>query len=283
MVSTWADGNHYKRMLERNIFPALGNKPISELLPKDILVCVRLVEGRGAINTAHRTLRVCGMVFRYAVATGRIERDITADLKGALPPAKTVHFAAITDPQPLGALLRAIDAYSGTFTVKSALQLAPLVFVRPGELRRAEWAHIDLSAKEWRYFVTKTQVQHIVPLSTQAIEILTPLHRVTGRGRYAFPSQKYPDGSKPMSDMALSTALRTMGYSPETMSIHGFRAVARTLLDEVLGFRPDFVEHQLAHAVRDPNGRAYNRTAHLPERHKMMQVWSDYLDGLKGI
>jgi integrase len=281
-VDTWADnGNRTKRMLERNIFPWLGSKPITDILPKNILECLRRIEDRGTIETAHRTLQICGQVFRYAVATGRADRDITPDLRGALPPAKGGNFASMTDPKQAAPLLRAIDDYTGSFIVKSALQLAPLVFVRPGELRQAEWAHIDLDAKEWRYLVTKTQTQHIVPLSGQAIEILTSLHPLTGNGRFVFPSARTPNGSRAMSDVALLAALRRMGFDKTEMTIHGFRAMARTILDEVLGFRVDFIEHQLAHAVKDPNGRAYNRTAHLPERHKMMQLWADYLDGLK--
>lgn len=178
-------------------------------------------------------------------------------------------------------MLRAIEAYEGTYIVKCALRLAPLVFVRPGELRAAEWAHIDFDKKEWRYKVTKTKTDHIVPLSTQAIEILSSLKPYTINGRYVFPSARVSDGSRPMSDVALLAALRRMGISKEEATIHGFRALARTILDEVLQFRPDFIEHQLAHAVRDPNGRAYNRTAHLEERRKMMQVWADYLDKIK--
>jgi integrase len=195
--------------------------------------------------------------------------------------AKAGHFSAVTEPKQAAELLRVIDSYTGTFVVKSALQLAPLVFVRPGELRQAEWEHIDLDAKEWRYLVTKTKTQHIVPLSKQAVEILTTLYPLTGKGRFVFPSARTPNGSRAMSDVALLAALRRMGISKDEMTVHGFRALARTVLDEVLGFRPDFIEHQLAHAVRDPNGRAYNRTAHLPERHKMMQQWADYLDSLK--
>jgi integrase len=177
--------------------------------------------------------------------------------------------------------LRSIDDYNGSYIVKSALQLAPLVFVRPGELRQAEWEHIDFEAKEWRYLVTKTNTQHIVPLSKQAIEVLSNLKPLTGNGRYVFPSARTPNGTRAMSDVALLAALRRMGYDKSEMTVHGFRAIARTILDEVLKFRPDYIEHQLAHAVRDPNGRAYNRTEHLPERHKMMQAWADYLDGLK--
>lgn len=187
----------------------------------------------------------------------------------------------MTDPQQVAILLKAIDIYSGSFAVKSALQLAPLVFVRPSELRQAEWQHIGFETKEWRYLVTKTQTPHIVPLSTQAIEILTNIHPLTGHGRFVFPSARTPNGSRAMSDMAMLAALRRMGFEKKEMTIHGFRAMARTILDEVLGFRPDFIEHQLAHAVRDANGRAYNRTSHLPDRHKMMQSWSDYLDKLK--
>lgn len=281
-VDTWADkNNRSKRMLERNIFPWLGSKPITDILPMDILTCLRRVEDRGTIETAHRCLQLCGQVFRYAVATGRVDRDITPDLRGALPVAKGDNFASITDPKEAAPLLRAIDTYTGSFIVKSALQLAPLVFVRPGELRQAEWEHIDFDDKEWRYFVTKTKTQHIVPLSKQALDILTNLKPLTGNGRYVFPSARTPNGSRPLSDVALLAALRRMGFTKDEMSVHGFRAMARTILDEVLEFRVDFIEHQLAHAVKDANGRAYNRTAHLPARHEMMQSWSDYLDSLK--
>ena len=268
-------------MLERDVFPWLGSKTITDILPIDILTCVRRVEDRGTIETAHRVLQICGQVFRYGVQTSRVDRDITPDLRGALPVAKGGHFASLTEPKDAAPLLRAIDIYTGSFVVKSALQLAPLVFVRPSELRQAEWAHIDIETKEWRYFVTKTETDHIVPLSKQAIDILTKLQPLTGNGRFVFPSARTPNGSRPMSDMAMLAALRRMGFTKDEMSVHGFRAMARTILDEVLGFRVDFIEHQLAHAVRDANGRAYNRTSHLPDRHKMMQSWSDYLDGLK--
>jgi integrase len=175
--------------------------------------------------------------------------------------------------------MRAIDSYEGSLTVRCALRLAPLVFVRPGELRHAEWTAMDLDAGEWRYTVTKTNTPHIVPLSSQAVAILRELKPLTGRGRYVFSSGR--SSQRPMSDMAILAAMRRMGIAKDEMSGHGFRAMARTILDEVLGFRPDFIEHQLAHAVRDPNGRAYNRTAHLVERRKMMQAWADYLDKLK--
>ncbi|MGZ8910994.1 MAG: tyrosine-type recombinase/integrase [Methylococcaceae bacterium] len=281
-VESWSQkNNRSKRMLERNIFPWLGGKPITDILPRHILDCLRRIEDRGTIETAHRTLQICGQVFRYAVATGRADRDITPDLRGALPPAKSEHFAAITEPKAVAELLRAISSYQGSLPAVCALKLAPLVFVRPGELRAAEWQHIDLDAKEWRYFVSKTSIQHIVPLSSQSVAILEELRPLTGHGRYVFPSERTPRGDRCMSENTLNAALKRLAYGKDVMTAHGFRAMARTILDEVLGFRPDFIEHQLAHAVRDPNGRAYNRTAHLPERHKMMQQWADYLDGLK--
>jgi integrase len=194
---------------------------------------------------------------------------------------KGEHFAAVTEPKQVAELLRTTDGYQGTFAVACALRLAPLVFVRPGELRHAQWADIDIDNAEWRYLVTKTKTQHIVPLSTQALTILRELHAVTGNGRYVFPSARNPRGDKPMSDNAILAAMRRMGIGKDEMSGHGFRAMARTILDEVLQVRPDLIEHQLAHAVKDANGRAYNRTAHIPERRKMMQLWADYLDGLK--
>jgi len=212
------------------------------------------------------------------VATGRAERDPSGDLRGALTPVKGEHFAAITEPGKVGALLHALNDYQGTQTVAAALRLAPLVFVRPGELRNALWAEIDLDAAEWRYHVTKTDSDHIVPLARQAVEILRDLHALTGHGLYVFPGAR--TNGRPMSDNAILAALRRMGIDKEEMSGHGFRAMARTILDEVLNVRVDLIEHQLAHAVRDANGRAYNRTAHLPERRKMMQQWADYLDNI---
>lgn len=269
------------RRLERDVFPWLGGRPIANITAPQLLEVIRRIEDRGALETAHRALQNCGQVFRYAVATGRAERDPSGDLRGALPPVKGNHFASVTEPQKVAEVLRAMDGYEGTLPVRCALRLAPLVFVRPGELRHAEWADIDLDAAEWRYTVKKTNTPHIVPLSCQAVDILRELQPLTGKGRYVFPCARNPKGDKPMSDNAILAAMRRMGISKEEMSGHGFRAMARTILDEVLGFRPDFIEHQLAHAVRDPNGRAYNRTAHLPERRKMMQGWADYLDKLK--
>lgn len=272
-------GERTLRRLERDAFPWIGARPVGEVTAPELLAVVRRIESRGALETAHRALANCGQVFRYAVATGRAERDPSRDLRGALPPVKGTHFAAVTDPARLGELLRVIDGYSGSFTVRCALRLAPLVFVRPGELRAAEWADIDLDAAEWRYTATKTGTPHIVPLARQAAEILRELQPLTGRGRFLFPSARTP--RRPMSDNAILGALRRMGVGKDEMSGHGFRATARTILDEVLGVRPDYIEHQLAHAVRDPNGRAYNRTAHLPERRRMMQQWADYLDKLR--
>lgn len=280
-AATWTPGHAARilRRLEADIFPRIGGRPVIEVTPPELLAALRRVENRGALETAHRELQTCGQIFRYAVATGRAERDVSQDLRGALPPVKGKHLAAMTEPDQVAGLLRMIDAYQGTPQVVAALKLAPLVFVRPGELRNAEWKDFDLDAAEWRYMVTKTGTQHIVPLCTQALDILRDLHPITGSGRFVFPSAR--SGKRPMSDNAVLAALRRMGVGKDEMSGHGFRAMARTILDEVLGFRPDYIEHQLAHAVKDPNGRAYNRTAHLPERHKMMQAWADYLDALR--
>lgn len=269
------------RRLERDIFPWLGSRPIAEIKAHDLLSTVRRIESRGAVETAHRALQNCSQVFRYAIATGRAERDPTPDLRGALPPVKETHLAAMTDPKDVAALLRAIDGYEGSYVTKSALRLAPLLFVRPGELRKAEWVEFDLDSAEWNIPAERMKMRepHLVPLSTQAVATLRELHPLTGKGRYVFPGAR--TNSRPMSDNAVLAALRRMGFSKDEMTGHGFRAMARTILDEVLGVRPDFIEHQLAHAVRDPNGRAYNRTAHLVERKKMMQLWADYLDKLK--
>jgi integrase len=261
--------------------PWIGKKPIADLLPRDLLACLRRVEDTGAIYSAKKALQMYGQIWRYSVASGRCDRDITHDLKGALSSTSKRHFASLTEPKDVAALLRAIDGYSGSFVVKCALQLAPMLFQRPGELRAMEWQHVDLIAGEWRYLVTKTQIQHIVPLSTQAIEILGSIHPLTCHGRYVFPSERTPSGVRCISENTLNGALRRLGYSKDEMTAHGFRAMARTILDEVLGFRPDFIEQQLAHSVRDPLGRAYNRTKHLPERRAMMQDWSDYLYTLK--
>ena len=261
------------RRLERDIFPWIGGRPIADVTAPELLAAVQRIEKRGALETAHRALGNCGQVFRYAIATGRAIRDPSGDLRGALPPVKEEHFAAVTEPKQVAGLLRTLDGYQGTLTVACALRLAPLVFVRPGELRKAEWADIDLDAAEWRYTVTKTDTAHIVPLASQAVATLRELHALTGTGRYVFPGAR--TNGRPMSDNAILAAMRRLDIGKDEMSGHGFRAMARTILDEVLGVRPDLIEHQLAHAVKDPNGRAYNRTAHLPERRKMMQQWAD--------
>lgn len=278
--SNWVKSHADKIMQRfvRDIFPWIGNKPITEVTPPVLLSVVRRIEERGALETAHRALSNCGQVFRYAIATGRAERDSSQDLKGALPPVKTKHFAAQTDPKRFGELLRIFDDYEGSLIVRCALRLAPLVFVRPGELRHAKWEDIDFDTAQWSYIVTKTDTPHIVPLANQAINILRELHPLTSNSPFVFPSAR--SNARPMSDNAILGALRRLGISKEEATGHGFRATARTLLDEVLGVRPDIIEHQLAHAVRDPNGRAYNRTAHLPERRKMMQDWANYLDSL---
>lgn len=276
---TPANTKRMESLFRRDILPRIGSRPVIELTAPAVLAMARRIEARGALETAHRALGACGQVFRYAVATGRAERDPTRDLRGALPPVKSTHFAAVTEPKQVGELLRAIAGYSGTATVRAALMLAPLTFVRPGELRRARWADIDLEAAEWRYRVTKTDVDHIVPLSAQAVAILRDLYALTGRGEFVFPGARHQQ--KPMSENAVNAALRYLGIEGDTMTGHGFRAMARTLLDEVMGYRIDIIEHQLAHAVKDPNGRAYNRTAHLPERRRMMQAWADYLDRLR--
>jgi integrase len=222
------------------------------------------------------------------VATGRAERDIAADLKGTLTSTNPGHHPAITTPKEAGELLRAIDGYTGSFVAQCGLRLAPLLFQRPGAMRQMEWSQIDFDTKEWRYFVTKAKTRknpegldHIVPLSHQAVAILAELKPLTGSGRYVLPSERTPHGNRCMSENTLNAALKRIGYSSDKMVIHGFRAMARTIMDEVLGIRPDFIEHQLAHAVRDANGRAYNRTSFLADRHIMMQSWSDYLDILK--
>ena len=271
-------GNRIIRRLERDIFPWIGANPIAEITAPQLLAVLRRIEERGALETAHRAMGNCGQVFRYAIATGKAERDPSQDLRGSLPPVKGDHFAAQTDPQSFARLLKAIDGYEGTLTVRCALRLAPLLFVRPGELRNAKWSDIDFDKAEWCYIVTKTDTPHIVPLATQALAILQELHPLTGSGQYLFPSARSAD--RPMSDNAILAALRRLGISKEEATGHGFRTTARTLLDEILGVRPDFIEHQLAHAVRDPNGRAYNRTAYLPERKKMMQDWANYLDAI---
>lgn len=280
---TWAPthANKIIRRLELYVFPWIGSKAIAEITAPEVLRILRRIEGRGVQETAHRALQNCSRVFRYGVATGRCERDPCADLRGALAPVKGVkHFAAITDPVKVGELLRAFDGFSGSFPVQCALRLAPLLFVRPGELRTARWSDVDLDKAEWRYHVSKTRTEHLVPLSRQAVVILRDLHPLTGRREFLFPGARDP--KRPMSNAAINAALRRLGYDTRTeITGHGFRAMARTILHEELHFKPEVIEHQLAHRVADTLGAAYNRTKFLKERRVMMQEWADYLDKLK--
>jgi integrase len=279
----WVD-THRSRIelrLRNDVFPWIGTRPIADLLPADILQLLKRVEARGAIASAHRIQYSIGQIFRYAVATGRVERNPIADLRGALKLPQVKHRAAITKPGEVGALLRALETYKGTLVTRCALLLAPLLFVRPGELRQAEWSEIDLASASWDIPASRMKLRkaHLVPLATQALAILAELKPLTGAHRYVFPSPR--DRDRPMSNNAILSALRRLDYGKDEMSGHGFRAMARTILDEVLNVPVDLIEHQLAHRVKDPNGRAYNRTAHLPARRKMMQQWADYLDDLK--
>jgi integrase len=281
-------GDRILRRLDKDVFPWLGARPIAEVKAPELLAVLRRIESRGAQETAHRAMQNCGQVFRYAVATGRAERDPTGDLRGALPPPKEKHHASIIEPKRIGALLRAIDAYEGFFATKCALRLAPLVFVRPGELRQAQWPEIDLEKAEWRIPAERMKMreQHIVALSRQAIEILRELEPLTNRGiaakpnvpRYVFPGVRSRE--RPMSENAILAALRRMGYAKEEMTGHGFRSMASTLLHEH-GWSHHAIERQLAHAERNAVSAAYNFAEHLPERRKMMQAWADYLDALK--
>jgi integrase len=266
--------------LEKNIFPQLGSHPIREITAPALLAAIRLIEGRGAVESARRVLQMCGQIFRYAIATGQANRDIAADLRGALPPAREKHHASITDPRGVAQLLRAIDGYEGSMVACCALRLAPLVFVRPGELRHAEWSEIDFEKAEWRIPAEKMKMreQHIVPLSRQAVAILRELHLLTGSGTYVFPSIR--TSARPMSENTVLAALRRMGYTKDEMTGHGFRSMASTLLNEQ-GWNRDAIERQLAHGERNAVRAAYNFAEFLPERRRMMQAWADYLDKLK--
>lgn len=280
---TWAESHSSKVMLrlENDLFPWLGSKPIASIESDELLETVRRVEARGTLDTAHRCLGYCGQIFRYAIATARAKRNPASDLRGALPPAKGGHLASIVNPDGVGELLRAMDGYQGGFVTRCALRLAPLTFVRPGELRTAEWAHVHLDISEWRIPAERMKMREnlIVPLSRQAMEVVRELQPSTGQGRYLFPSEY--NRTRPMSENTVNAALRRLGYSNDEMTGHGFRAMARTLMDEELGYRVEWIEHQLAHEVKDPNGRAYNRTAFLAGRKEMMQGWADYLDRLR--
>jgi len=268
-----------RRVVERDLNPYIGSTPIAEVSASVLLAALKRIKDRGALETAHRARALAAKIFRYAVVTRGIQNNPAADLIGALPSRKTEHFAAVTEPDRVAELLRAIHGYTGNPVTVAALKFAPLVFVRPGELRNAKWADVDLDAAEWRFISSKTKTPLIVPLARQAVEILRELQPFTSFSEYVFPSVR--SKRRGISENTVTAALRRMGYDGNTMTGHGFRAMARTILDEQLGYRPDFIEHQLAHAVRDPLGRAYNRTAHLAERKKMMQGWADYLDALR--
>lgn len=270
-----------KWIIDQKLSPHIGRTPVSEITSAKLLVPLRQIEIDGLHETANRAKRVAGQVMRYAVGLGLADRDPSQDLKDALVTAKATHRAAITDPKELRKILISIDGFSGTPEVRAALRLTPMLFQRPGEIRHMEWAEINWEEAYWEIPADKMKMRfaHVVPLPKQALEILRELEPITGRNRYVMPSAKR--GGRPMSENGVRTALRALGYSNDQVTPHGFRATARTILDEVLGFRVDYIEQQLAHAVKDTNGRAYNRTKHLPERKKMMQVWADYLDELR--
>jgi len=266
--------------LENDVFPWLGKRPISDITAPEVLACLRRIEQRGARDTAHRALQNCSAVFRYAVATGKAHGNPADHLRGALPPARPGHFAAVTEPENIGPLLRKMDEVNATFPVRCALRLAPYLFCRPIELRSMRWSEVHLDAAEWRYIVGKTRTPHIVPLASQAVAILRELQPLTGRWTYVFPGRD--DKAQPMSGNTVNVALRRAGISTRSEQTgHGFRAMARTILHERLGIRPEVIEHQLAHSVPDPLGTAYNRTRFLDDRRKMMQEWADYLDVLR--
>jgi integrase len=268
------------RRFELYLFPWIGKLPIDQITAPEVLSCIKRIQNLNKLETAHRTLQAAGQVFRYAVQHGIALRDVTADLRGAIPAATVKHMAAFTEPSKVAELLRAIDGFTGTYVVQVALKLAPLVFVRPGELRTAKWADIDLEAAEWKYRVSKTNTDHIVPLSSQALEILKDIQRYSGSGQFVFTGGHDP--KKPMSDAAINAALKRMGYDTQTqITGHGFRAMARTILHERLNIDPVIIEHQLAHRVPDALGAAYNRTKFIDQRKLMMQKWADYLDELK--
>ena len=267
-----------RRLFEKDL-ASIGDMPVTDITAPVLLAALRTLERRGVVETAHRARSLAGRVFRYAIATGRAKGNPADNVAGALEQPQTKHFASVTEPEKIAELMCALYAYRGSEVTQAALKLAPMLFARPGELRHAKWVDIDLETAEWRYTASKTGIPHIVPLPRQAIDILRDLHPLTKRSKYVFPGVR--SASRPMSENTVNAALRNLGFDGDTIVGHGFRAMARTVLDEVLGFRPDYIEHQLAHAVRDPLGRAYNRTAHLSERRKMMQAWADYLNELR--
>jgi len=272
--------DHTQARLRNDILPVLGGKPIASITTPDVLTALRRIEGRGAIDTAHRSKNIISQIMRYAVSTARAEHNPVFNIDStALQSRPVKHMASITEPARVAELLRAIDDYKGTYQVQAALRLAPLVFARIGELRAAEWADIDLDRAEWKYTVSKTKTEHYVPLARQAVKILKELHPLTGGGKYVFPGTRT---GRPISDMTINRALQSMGYdTKDEMTGHGFRAMARTLIAEELHYAPEVIEHQLAHSVPDALGTAYNRTKYLKERKAMMEAWANYLDELK--
>lgn len=281
-ASTWADSHSTKiiRRLELDVFPWIGSKPVGAIRPMELLGLLKRVEQRGAVETTHRVQQNCGQVFRYAVATGRAESDPSRDLRGALTPWKPEHYPTLTDARDVGRLLRDIEAYEGGFITKCAMKLSPMLFVRPGELRRAEWSEINLEAAEWRIPAAKMKgrVLHIVPLATQAVSLLHEVQALTGKCRWVFPGVR--TNGEPMSENTVNAALRRLGYDRTMITAHGFRGMASTLLHEC-GWPSDVIERQLSHAERNAVKAAYNHAEHLPMRRKMMQAWADHLDSLR--
>jgi integrase len=279
---TWSETHaaRLKRYLEIDLFPSIGRRSISSIQSSELEIELKRIAIRSP-ETAAKVKTACHGIWNHAIRKGWTQADPLAVLQGILPPVHHKHMAALTDPRAVGALMRAIDGFDGHFVTKCALRLAPLVFVRPGELRKAEWTEIDLKRAKWNIPAEKMKMRepHLVPLARQAVEVFDAIQPLTGRGKYVFPCRR--SENQPMSNMAINAALRRMGYSKEEITGHGFRAMARTLLQEVLRFSPDAIEAQLAHVVPDRLGRAYNRTTHLEERTRMMQAWADYLDGLK--
>ena len=281
-VDSWVDTHAEKiiRRLENYIFPIIGGKPVNQVSAPELLKALREVEAKGIPDVAHRALQNCSRIFRYAIATGRAERDTAADLRGALVPVKSENLASIIEPKAIGTLLRDIDAYTGNVIVRAALRMAPYVFVRPGELRRAEWSELNIEGAEWRIPAARMKMRqvHIVPLAPQVISILEDLQQYTGVGRFLFPSMRA--NTVPISDMTLLAGLRRLGYGKGEMTVHGFRSMASTLLNEQ-GYNRDWIERQLAHGERNSIRAAYNYAEYLPERRKMMQEWANYLDSLR--
>jgi len=278
----WTESHKIKVLsrLKNDVFPLVGESPIAEITAPVLLELLHAIESRGTIDTAHRVKQTCSQIFRYAMATGKAERDSAADLRGALGVIKKSHFPTITEPKKIGELLRAIHGLSGSYVVRYAVQFAPLVFVRPGELRRAEWNEFNFHLCEWRIpkEKMKMRVEHIVPLAKQVVKILQDLQKYTGHGKYLFPSVR--TDSRPMSENTVNAALRRLGYTTDEFTGHGFRAMASTRLHE-MGYKTEWIERQLSHGERNAVKAAYNHAEYLPERRKMMQEWADYLDDLR--